>query len=85
MNGYNGWKNRATWNIALWINNDYGLYTSAQEFATKYKAQHGDRTRGIYKAFVRHTGLEFEKTPDRFSYLSKNLDYQELDAMMLDL
>ena len=26
MNDYNGYKNRTTWNAALWINNDYGYY-----------------------------------------------------------
>lgn len=26
MSDYNGYKNRTTWNAALWINNDFGYY-----------------------------------------------------------
>ena len=28
---YNGWKNKATWTVALWIQNDEMLYKIAQE------------------------------------------------------
>ena len=28
---YNGWENYETWNVALWINNDQGLYDLAME------------------------------------------------------
>lgn len=28
---YNGWENYKTWNVALWINNDEGLYNLAQQ------------------------------------------------------
>ena len=30
MSDYNGWTNRATWNVNLWIENDYGFYKAKQ-------------------------------------------------------
>jgi hypothetical protein len=28
---YNGWKNYPTWNVALWLDNDEGLYNATRE------------------------------------------------------
>ena len=28
---YNGWTDWTTWNVALWIRNDYGFYSIAKE------------------------------------------------------
>ena len=31
---YNGWSNYETWNVALWLQNDEGLYNLAQEMGS---------------------------------------------------
>ena len=30
---YNGWTNRATWNVNLWLANEYGWYCTVKEMA----------------------------------------------------
>ena len=76
---YNGWANRSTWNVSLWINNDEPLYRSATEFMKTYKGKRA------YADFIRYEGLQDDKTPDNIQYLSSRLDYKELNAMMLEL
>jgi hypothetical protein len=77
---YNGWTNQETWNIALWIGNDEGLYNCAKRFV----ARRGHLF-GAYKAWVQDQGLEDRKTPDGVNYMSNDLDFAELDNMMLEL
>lgn len=76
---YNGWANKATWNISLWINNDEPIYRLAVEFMVGYK---GKRP---YRDFVRWAGLENATTPDRFSFTGSRLNYRELNEMMKEL
>ncbi len=77
---YNGWKNRQTWNVALWINNDYPLYTSAVDFM-----KHNPDRKNPYKAFILSQGLSAERTPDKIWYISSRLDYDALNDMMREL
>jgi hypothetical protein len=76
---YEGWKNRGTWNVSLWINNDYGLYMAAMDFMKSYKG------RRPYAEFIRSIGAEDDRTPDGFKYLGSRLCYRELNDMMREI
>ncbi len=77
---YNGWKNRQTWNVALWINNDYGLYQSAKEYVQSHPKE-----RKLYAGFVKWAGLSDTSTPDNIKWNGSKLDYKRLNEMMRDL
>ena len=79
MNGYNGWKNRQTWNVALWIGNDEPLYRAAVAFSQSFKG------RAVYKAFIDHEGMSGSKTPDGIKWDGQKLDYRALNEMMREL
>jgi len=73
---YNGWKNRATWNVILWIKNDEGLYRSAVRFMQTYTGS------SPYRDFIAWLGLTSAKTSDGVQWLDKSLDHAELDEAM---
>jgi hypothetical protein len=77
MTGYNGWKNRATWNVALWIGNDESLYRTAAAYVAR-------ASRVSWRGFVEYAGLAGERTPDGFKYDGKALDARALSAMLRD-
>ena len=72
----NGWANHATWNVALWIGGDEGLYNLAKEFsnytdfAESLREMSGD--------------LKFE-TPDGVAWNDSGLDRAELDEFIQEL
>lgn len=41
--GYQGWRNFETWAVALWLDNDRGLYDLVREWAAEAKAESGKR------------------------------------------
>lgn len=81
MSGYNGWKNRETWNVALWINNDEELYRKAMNYVRRRKRL----KLPISWTDFRNTSLRYSKTPDGYSYVSSLLCKSELTAMLKEM
>ncbi len=76
MTTYEGWTNRATWNVSLWLNNTFVYYEAAVEFMKNYKGKQP------YKDFILDCGLDTQRTPDGFKWISMELNYAELNQMM---
>ena len=76
---YNGWKNRQTWNVALWIGNDEGLYRAAVDFARRCKG------RAVYRLFIESHGMNGDSTPDGIKWDGTKLDYRALNSFMREL
>ncbi len=71
---FNGWTNNETWNVALWLGNDEGLYHMAKEWA-----EHG------YKS-LSHMLMEFSPaTPDGVKWDDASINICEIDDMMDEL
>jgi hypothetical protein len=79
MNTYTGWKNRETWNVALWISNDEPTYRAACDFVRKFKS------RAPYREFIEREGLSGMNTPDGVCWDSRKLDYRALNTFMREL
>lgn len=69
---YNGWTNYETWNVALWIQNDEGLYDIA-------------RRCDDYSEFVASIEGLISETPDGVSFTSAKLNDFQLNDMIEDL
>lgn len=82
MATYNGWKNRSTWNVALWINNDEPLYRTAINYC---KERQSKNLKITYIGFIKYAGLSRERTPDGILYDGQQLDYKALNEMMDEL
>ena len=69
---YNGWTNHATWNVALWIGGDEGLYNFAKEFSSY------EDFRDSLREVSADSAIGHE-TPDGVSWKDSALDIEELN------
>ena len=67
---YNGWTNYETWNVALWIQNDEGLYNLAQQCSD-------------YQEFVKEIGVGYS-TPDGVKYANPKVNVLEINSDVFD-
>ena len=67
---YNGWPDWTTWNCALWIGNDEGLYNMARNCVD-------------YIDFINNVIDFLPKTPDGAKWTEA--DYDEMSEMMAEL
>ena len=67
---YNGWENYETWNVALWINNDEGLYNLAMQC-------------GDYQTFCDCMGSDAQ-TLDGVSYTDPKVNVIEINSDVFD-
>ena len=75
---YNGWKNRQTWNINLWLMNDEGTYRACVEKATRCKTTRLGRVSArSAEAFCRE--IFGESTPDGCN-LTRLVDWTAIAA-----
>ena len=80
---YNGWANYETWNISLYINNEYHLYKAACAYVSACIKTERPVS---YKEFASNYSFDLtSKTPDGVSYMHPALDHKELDEMLNEL
>jgi len=82
---YNGWKNHATWNVALWIGNDEGLYNLAKDCNDYRMFQDTMSELALWNPTDGNDRKIGFQTPDGVSWNDSGLDVDSLDEMILEL
>lgn len=78
---YNGWANRETWNVNLWIMNDEPTYRKYSTYMGAYSGQLG---RPTYKDFI-SVYMDTDRTPDDVLWLDPKIDFDQLDQSIFSI
>ena len=74
---YNGWKNYNTWNVALWLGNDYPLYQVSMGYA-KHATPFLSLRQDLRVSFG------FTETRDGVSLWSRDLDIEAINDAIIE-
>lgn len=77
---YNGWANRTTWNIMLWLDNDEGNYRCYKGMVEKHLAQYGKLTGRAAKRIA--LNVLGDRTPDGCKLTAKCVDWPAIAEAM---
>ena len=82
-NTYNGWANYHTWNVSLYINNEYAIYKMARDYARQCERLD---EKVDYETFAGVLSMCYDNiTPDGVSWTDPSIDTDEMNEMLEEL
>ena len=87
-NEYNGWANYETWNVALYLDNDEGIYNFMLEGLRHLLAERNDDWTGISLQELRElvqNAFRGDSTPDGVRLNHSEIDWSEISDKLLEM
>lgn len=85
---YNGWANYETWNVALYLDNDEGIYNFLLEGLRHLLAERNDDWTGISLQELRElvcNAFRGDSTPDGVRLSHSEIDWSEISDKLLEM
>jgi len=87
-NEYNGWTNYETWNVALYLDNDEGIYNFMLEGLRHLLAERNGDWTGISTQELRElvqSAFRGDSTPDGVRLSNSEIDWSEISDKLLEM